>query len=148
MKNIDIGQVYSSDLKRAIDTAQEILKFHPKLKLQLDKRLRERFWGSMQGKVWSSNANLNNSLLGIETNEKVLCRAENFIRNIVYKNQHDVVLIICHSGIKKALLTILYGFSVEKLNEWRKIENTAVSEFKIKDGEIVEVINLNCIKHL
>jgi len=42
-KDEQINAIYSSDLNRAVDTAKQILKFHPDLTLILDKRLRI-FW--------------------------------------------------------------------------------------------------------
>ena len=148
LKNIDIKRIYSSDLKRSMDTAQEILRFHPTLKLKLDKKLRERFYGNIQEKKWIRNVDLGDVSLGVEGNEELLFRAKSFLKNILSEKHHGIILIICHSGIKKALITALHNFSVEKFNNWGSINNTAVSEFEIKNNEIYKIISINCIKHL
>ena len=50
LKWLRINVTYSSDLARCVDTAKEILKFHPKTELFLDKRIRERNLGEFQGR--------------------------------------------------------------------------------------------------
>lgn len=47
-KETKINFCYSSDLKRAKNTAKEILKYHEDIKLILDKRIRERNFGKLQ----------------------------------------------------------------------------------------------------
>lgn len=148
LKDIKISKIYSSDLQRAVDTAQKILKFHLKLKLKLDKRLRERFYGNMQGKFWSDNFNLNKLPFGIEDNTEMFHRAKSFMEDVLCENQQDSILIICHGGIKKMLLTVLHKLPLEKFNDWEKIKNTAVSEFEINNEKIIKTVSLNCVKHL
>lgn len=56
LKNEEIDIVYSSDLKRAADTAKEIAKFHKNIPVYFTEELRERNLGSLQGmKVKSVN---------------------------------------------------------------------------------------------
>lgn len=50
LKHKGIDLVFSSDQKRAIDTAKEILKFHKGVPMILDARLRERDYGVLTGK--------------------------------------------------------------------------------------------------
>jgi 2,3-bisphosphoglycerate-dependent phosphoglycerate mutase len=50
LKNKRIDLAFSSDLKRAKQTLNEVLKYHPKTKIILDKRLRERSYGKLEGK--------------------------------------------------------------------------------------------------
>jgi broad specificity phosphatase PhoE len=54
LKNEKIDIAYSSDLKRALQTAKEILKNH-KLKLTKTKELRESHAGELEGKKKTSN---------------------------------------------------------------------------------------------
>jgi broad specificity phosphatase PhoE len=42
LKNEKIDFIYSSDLKRASDTAKEIAKYHPHISIKLTQELRER----------------------------------------------------------------------------------------------------------
>lgn len=53
LKNVTFDAVFSSDLKRARDTAEQIIKYHPELKLVTHPELRERYFGTLQGKTYS-----------------------------------------------------------------------------------------------
>ena len=55
LKNEKIHAIYSSDLKRAADTARIIAKYHRDANLQFTPELRERDYGSLSGKSWSEN---------------------------------------------------------------------------------------------
>src|SRR3989344_4469423 len=50
LKDEKIDAIYSSDHKRAADTAKEIAKFHPNIPLEFVKELREFDAGSLVGK--------------------------------------------------------------------------------------------------
>jgi len=85
LKSLKIDAVYSSDLKRAIDSTKEILKYHQNLKLHLDKRLRERDWGKLDGKphpkewVWGEFPNF------VETDKSLCERTKDFLDEL-YQN--------------------------------------------------------------
>src|SRR3989344_1609773 len=49
LKGESIDAIYSSDLKRAFKTAQEIAKFHPQIPLTITPELRERYCGKLEG---------------------------------------------------------------------------------------------------
>lgn len=48
LKDEDISAVYSSDLKRAVETAEEIASYH-KLKVRIDRDFREMDQGELEG---------------------------------------------------------------------------------------------------
>jgi len=51
LKNKKFQVAYTSDLSRCKDTLKEVLKYHPECKEKIvDKRLRERRYGKLQGK--------------------------------------------------------------------------------------------------
>jgi len=51
LKWMKIDVAYVSDLARAVVTAEEILKFHPKTKVHINKALREKSHGIFDGKA-------------------------------------------------------------------------------------------------
>ncbi|MBN2420670.1 histidine phosphatase family protein [Candidatus Woesearchaeota archaeon] len=52
LKNKKFEIAYSNDLSRCTRTLKEVLKYHPAVKkIKIDKRLRERSYGSLQGKT-------------------------------------------------------------------------------------------------
>ncbi|KAL7421418.1 hypothetical protein Q5752_004303 [Cryptotrichosporon argae] len=55
---VPFRQAYTSDLKRAEETARIVLAEHPKCVLNLDERLRERGLGSAEGRPWAGAAAL------------------------------------------------------------------------------------------
>ena len=50
LKHEKIDAIYTSDSARAYDTAKEVHKHHTNIPLLLDKRLRERYWGALEGR--------------------------------------------------------------------------------------------------
>ena len=52
LKNEKIDIIYSSDLKRAIQTTKAITKYHPHIKIIKDKRIREFKLGDWEGKPY------------------------------------------------------------------------------------------------
>ncbi len=75
-----IDVAYSSDLKRAIDTAKEIIKFHPGLKLKKDARIRERYFGKLQGKPFPKDLDWKNLPKCVESDKRIDLRASKFIK--------------------------------------------------------------------
>ena len=52
-KREEFDIIYSSDLKRAADTAREIHKHHPTVPIIFTEKLRERYYGSLEGLKYS-----------------------------------------------------------------------------------------------
>ncbi|MBM3256077.1 MAG: histidine phosphatase family protein [Candidatus Moranbacteria bacterium] len=146
LKKEKLGAIYSSDLKRAVDTANEIAKFHKDLTVQFDKRLRERFFGKYQGKTYSENWDWKSIPEGIESDSKMNERVTNFIDDILDKHKNDTVLIVSHGGIKK----IIYEQKLppEKIEAIEKIGNTSITIFEIdKNGNFLPIL-VNDTTHL
>jgi len=146
-KNRKFDAIYSSDLKRAVNTAHEILKYHP-LKLNLDKRLRERFFGEQQGKLYPENWDWGNLPSDCETDAEICDRVKKFVDDILLKHENETVLLVCHGGIKMALVTIANRRPASDFQKAGIMENTAVSEFDIRKGGKYRIHLTNCAKHL
>ncbi|MEA1963047.1 MAG: histidine phosphatase family protein [Patescibacteria group bacterium] len=147
-KDRKIDAIYSSDLKRTVDTAKKILKYHPNLKLNLDKRIRERYMGKLQGKVFPDNWDWGNLPEYVETDKKMCERSKEFINHIYLKYRKKTVLVVCHGGIKKALLTVIHNKHFSEFGIWEMMNNTSVSEFNIKENGNHKMLILNCTNHL
>lgn len=145
-KKIDVA--YSSDLKRAKNTAKEILKHHPQLKLNLDKRLRELNLGELQGKPAPSNLDWNNLPSSVETKKQFYSRVQEFFQEIHKKHKNQTVLIAFHGGTKRTLLSIIHKIEPDKIREWEKPKNTGMTEITIKENGNFELTTHNCTKHL
>ncbi|MBI5204561.1 MAG: histidine phosphatase family protein, partial [Nitrospirae bacterium] len=53
LKDEKISAIYTSDLKRASETAEIVARYHPDALFFLSKDLRERDYASLVGKTWS-----------------------------------------------------------------------------------------------
>lgn len=147
-RDTKIDVIYSSDLKRAIDTSNEILKFHPNLKLNLDKRIRERFLGKFQGNPVPENWDWKKIPKNLETNEEMCKRAKQFIDEAYSRHKNETVFVVCHAGIKMALLNVIHNKPVSDFETWDTIKNTSVSEFDIEENGNYKIKILNCTNHL
>ena len=161
LKDEKIDVIYSSDLKRASRTAEEIAKFHD-CELILDKRLREQKKGKYEGdpakKLWDDFRASDEDILdwvpeGGESMGVVKNRVMNFLSEIKEENRGETVLVVSHGG---ALAVLSRTFCDEmKIDEdinsasWKKHKhwNTSVSEYSF-DGEKWNVDSINCVRHL
>ena len=142
--NEKIDIVYSSDLMRAIDTTNEILKFHPKLKLVYDNRIRERYMGSSQGKSYV-DFDWNNVPNDFEKNEEFKNRVYDFFLDITTRHRNKTVLLVCHAGTKNMFINIIKKLSSDN---HITLKNTSVSEFELNSKGKFEIKYINCSKHL
>lgn len=145
-KDTKIDALYSSDLQRTQDTSKEILKFHPELKMNLDKRLRERNFGKYENNLLPADWDWKNFPQGVETNEQVCERVKKFIDDIYPKHKNETVFVVSHGGTKRGFLAVIENKS--DFNYLEKIGNTAVTEFNFKETGNHELVLLNCTKHL
>lgn len=143
LEGVQIDQCYTSDLTRAYDTCEHIVGRHATLSVQLDERLRERFFGSMQGKPFPEHE----SLYPPET-ESVLditIRLESLLREVVtlYGSTAQTVLFVSHGFTIRVLVAMLRGLPLENVWEVPEILNTSITVFDYtdKDGWIEEMFN-------
>lgn len=147
-KNLHFDAVYSSDLKRAVDTAKEIIRFHKGLELNLDERIRERSYGPFEGQPYLSREKRNGPLEGVETDEQLIGRVKDFLDEIYHLHKEQTVLVVSHGGTKKAFLNIIHNKPISELHSWEGLKNTSVSDFTLNENgkHIVHIIN--CTSHL
>ena len=120
-KNKEIDIILASDLKRSIDTARIIAEPH-QLELLTTPLLRERDWGSftgrfipdLKGEVWPDD---------IETLEKLLSRAGEFIAYVKQTFPGKKVLAVGHGIINKAIQSFYYQ---KPMNEIQRMQNAEV----------------------
>jgi len=151
--------IYSSDLKRAVDTAKEIHKHHPTVPIVFTEKLRERDFGLLAGLTKEEfdfyksgpfptefiDDPKNSEKYKIETIEETLNRAKEFIDEIYEKHKEDTVVIVSHGNFVRALISKITGkdfFDIEMLS------NTGVSIFDIDEDRNHKIILHNCTKHL
>ncbi len=156
LKDENIDKIYVSDLKRAVDTAKEIIKYHPNAGVIYEPRLRERNLGVLEGKPaeYFSEA-LENSGRDVftfvpeggESIPELKERIIQFFYDLIKTEQNSTVLLISHGGPIGDFLLHIFNLPNEKFKEYHP-KNTAVTFLEIDDkaNPIIEV--LNCTEHL
>lgn len=143
LKQIHFDAVFSSDLLRAKRTA-EIISLERQIAIQTTKALRERHFGSFQGK---SADELGRKMLqklikefsllpveeqkkygNFESTEKYTDRFLQFLREVAVAYEGKTILVVTHGGPMKYLLDHL-GF-------WN---GKAISEFSIKNTAYIKL---------
>ena len=136
VSKLDIDVVISSPLKRAIDTAKLIT--NNKHEIIIDERLRERHYGTGEGKpvepeltikYWDFN--LNTGINEVEKLHDLLSRVSDFIEDIRFKYPDKNVLVVAHSAILRAIHYCLNGIPED--GDLLKIEipNLRIIEYDI-----------------
>ncbi len=155
----NIKSVYSSDLVRAVETADQIAKPHG-LEVIKESALREINFGQWEGltyneiKVnhgeliakWWKNP-MENSTPGGEKLSQLVNRIVPVVRNIVERHMGENVVVVCHGGTVKALIgTILHM----DLNKYWKIrqDNASLNILEFQDWDSGTVTLLNDCHHL
>ncbi|XP_013599331.1 PREDICTED: phosphoglycerate mutase-like protein 4 [Brassica oleracea var. oleracea] len=142
-----ISYVYSSDLKRAFETAQIIAAKCGNLEVITDPDLRERHLGDMQGLVYqeASKAFLSNRTDvdipgGGESLDKLYDRCTSALQRIGDKHKGERVVVVTHGGAVRSYTALgvirsLYERARPKARKVDKILNTSVNVFRLFDGD-------------
>ncbi len=151
LKNEKINCMYTSDLKRAFDTAKLISKHHPKIPLIKRKEIREIDFGDLQNKqkdkidyyYHKENDPDYYKKNNVESLKKIYNRAKKFIDEITEKHKGETIVIVSHAGIIKSIILVLNKRKYNEINNLPDIKNTGVSVFENDKFTI-----LNSTKHL
>ena len=136
LERIKIDIVYTSDLKRCVETAK-ILFEHRDIKTILESRLREINFGIYQGQKYSSIQDnylndLNKKFPNGESNNDFIKRVISFINDLIDDNNNRTAALVCHSGtisiIKSSAKQISYSVEIQN-----KAKHNKIYELTIKD---------------
>lgn len=155
LKNEKFDAIYSSDSERAWDTAKEIAKFFPNIKIKISKKLREQSKGIYEGKPRSIllEARIKHGKENHwdfvpekgESYEQVFKRVWDFIKKILEKdNKH--IAIISHGGPINLFLGHITKTPKEKIKKFSH-KNTAFSVINYNKDRF-KVLKINSTEHL
>ncbi|KAI4325515.1 hypothetical protein MLD38_030903 [Melastoma candidum] len=152
-----ISAVYSSDLKRAFETAQTIAAACGGLEVVQDAGLRERNLGDLQGIRLSDAADIKpeayRAFLSHRTDEEIpgggesidqlYQRCTDSLQNIAQKHKGERVVVVTHGGVIRSF----YRRACPS-RRFGKVLNTSVNVFHLGDGEDWIIKSWGDISHL
>ncbi len=151
LKDEKIDFIFSSDLARAKDTAEEIVKFHSEIPFELREELRERNWGKFQGGPHSEefySVSKDEEKLkeyNVETLEEGKIRI-NKLMNLLFENYEGKnVLVVSHAALIRLWISTLFNKSVEEIE---RHGNTGITIIEFDSEGKPELKLFNCTKHL
>lgn len=116
LATLPIDMVYSSDLSRAKQTAEEIAKFHPAARVRLAKEFRERCYGEWEGLHWDQinqlypgyrGDRLNDGKFGIESFEAMQKRGMSKLLELCEAHPNQRIAIVSHGGFINSILHLI-----------------------------------------
>ena len=156
LRKEEFDLIISSDLGRAVQTTNEIVKYHPKTKVDFSQYLRELTSGIFDGKPtierqrdrWRKKKNFYDyKPQGGESFHDLEARIKVFLKNLLFNHKEKNILIITHGRWAKIMLNVLDKNNRKKY-QFLKILNTSVSQIEIDDLNRYNIVLLNCTKHL
>jgi len=159
LKDEKIDAVYSSDLSRASETAQEVAKFH-NLQVQTDERLRECAFGEWEGLNVREIAELYPELYENYLRDSVTYRAPSgerleslqarvvcAINDIAERHPEDTVVAVVHGGPIRAFLCHALGTPLEAFRKI-KLDNCGLTALLLGSDGTWFLEALNDTSHL
>ena len=127
LKKEKIDIAYASKLKRAIQTAEEIIRLH-KIRLIKEEKLNERTYGDWEGLTIGEvkkkypedyNAYKKDRYKTRPTNGESFFdlrkKIEPFIKQAISENKNKTILIVSHNGPLRVIVGILMGYTDEEI---------------------------------
>lgn len=153
-----ISHVYTSDLQRAVHTAQVVAQLHPKAIMKSDPALRERNLGIYEGRPNTEwKAAMERSLLPFhsykpengESYTELHERVSKFFDRILKERTKDTILFVSHTGTLTMLLIHVLGLPITKeMYEKYRPGNTAVTIMEYDSLNKLKLETLNSVEHL
>ncbi len=157
-----IDVIYSSDLHRAVQTAEPLADL---LNLPIIKTpaFRERKVGVLEGKTFDEskaefpkdyyalvNRNVHHIITGGESYRHLLRRATEALHEILYTHQGENIVIFSHTGAICFLTLYLIGAINRhtKTTPWLVTSNCGINRFEIRGRNNVRVHAFNDTRHL
>ena len=142
LKDEEVAVIYTSDLRRAYETAGPFLSMKPLL-IYKDERLREGRWKNQEQ---AGEYPVLPFYVDFEESHDVSDRAVAVLNEIAKKHPKQRVLVISHSGIINRFIGYVRENTQQVFPEYKRIK-TAINRFVYQDGKW-SCIRLNDDAHL
>jgi broad specificity phosphatase PhoE len=162
LQSEELTAIYSSDLARALETAQPLAKLTG-LSIQPARAFRERSVGVMEGLTFEDAAqqhpeqyaallrrDFEHVLTGGESYRQLLDRAWQKLDEIIAHHKGGKIAVFSHTGTICILALHLMGAldAPELKPVWITSANCAVTRFELRDDGFVRVLTINDTRHL
>ena len=151
LRHEPIACCYTSDQKRASDTARIILRelAAPGVPLIPDRRLRERYFGSFEGKVFPPYSDEVVPVDEVEKAPQIAVRLTSFLEEIIPRHREDeTVLVLSHGYTMRVLMALLYGQDPAGVTDHETPYNCSITEVLADAPDSYRVLRFNDVRHL
>ena len=157
-----ISAIYSSDLDRAIQTAEPLAKLL-NLNIHATPAFRERHVGVLEGLTFDEskaeypkdyyalvNRNINHVISGGESYRHLLRRATTKLNEVMRSHPGERIAVYSHTGAICYLTLYLLGaiHRGTKSTPWLITSNCGINRFEIRSRSNIRVLALNDTRHL
>lgn len=163
LEGLEFKNVYTSQQKRAIDTAEIILSNRSKFNHTIDDNIAEMSYGKWQGKTKEEICNNDDykdmyfnyfqkpeiyvPVAGGERFEDILKRAELFLERVKREhNDDEIALAVTHGVFIKAIFNLIKNKSIKEFWERPFVTNCSISILDIDDE--IKIIKEVDVDHL
>ncbi len=156
LKEEKIDRIYVSDLKRTIDTANEVIAHHPNVEVIYEPLLREANGGEFEGMPYGSirraadSSGVSRDEFKPKGGESVIefkARIRKFLDMITEKEKGKTILVVTHGGVIANTIAHLFEIGEENIRNFLP-HNTGITIIELDFKEKHRILTLNCVKHL
>lgn len=155
-----LHSIYSSDLRRALDTAKAVAQHHSSVPLVQSEALRERCYGIFQGNTFAENEARWPELTTIWNTRDphfappggeslhVFCqRTLAFVQQAVARHAGHTILIVAHGGVLDAVYRHALGIDIRTPRDW-PLSNGGINRFTAHADGGLELVTWADEQHL
>lgn len=135
-------QIYTSDLQRAIQTAQP-LATALELEIKTDQRLRERDYGQLEGKNWREAFDAVDTTthitpidfaeeLAVEPLKDFAERTQQALNTLIERHPNELIVIVSHGGALDMMWRLFLGLAVNTKREVLQ-RNTTINHVRYEN---------------
>jgi probable phosphoglycerate mutase len=148
-----LDAVVSSDLQRAMQTAQAVAAFHAGVTLQTDAQLRERAYGVFEGmlyqdiqdeypadfSLWQArdiDAVMPHGERMAESFRQFYDRVTGALRDVALRHAGQTVAVVAHGGVLECAYRAARGIQLDSPRDFQ-VKNASINRFTVEDGKLV-----------
>ncbi|AYO42871.1 uncharacterized protein DNF11_1921 [Malassezia restricta CBS 7877] len=106
LRHEPLSRIITSPLKRTLHTAEAIASFHPGIQVELDARLKERYFGEIEGRAFESPAHWPAHAEGMEPRDQLRDRLASMWEDLKRDAQASpsIIVLVSHGGAISSLI--------------------------------------------